>query len=284
MSRIPFGVRQLDTTIQGGAPPGSVILLSGEGGAGSREFGHTSALLNALATTDPDLFELYYGDLASNAVPPDEVHYVSFTAGEGAFVEEVSLTMDEEIVEAGMGTGTGGVRYHDLSGQYFHQSPIPREWYADRTGSIKDLRARQERDDILGTLGDLLAEYAPGNLVVIDSLTDLVSTIGRDQRLNWSDVAFLLKGLQKGASNWDGLILVHLNRETVTATEYGQLVDGVAGTFEFEWTSGGSTRARTLVVKQFRGVLSQIAEEDIVQFETEIGEDGFDISDVRKIR
>jgi archaellum biogenesis ATPase FlaH len=280
MSRIPFGVRQLDTTIQGGAPPGSVVLLSGEGGAGSREFGHTSALLNALATTEPELFDLYYGDLASSAVPPADVHYVSFTTGEGAFVEEVSLTMDDEIVEAAM----EGVSYHDLAGQYFHQSPIPREWYADRTGSIKDLRARQERDDILGTLGDLLAEHAPGNLVVIDSLTDLVSTVGRDQRLNWSDVAFLLKGLQKGASSWDGLILVHLNRETVTATEYGQLVDGVAGTFEFEWASGGSTRARTLVVKQFRGVLSQIAEEDIVQFETEIGEDGFDISDVRKIR
>jgi hypothetical protein len=53
---------------------------------------------------------------------------------------------------------------------------------------------------------------------------------------------------------------------------------------EFSWESGGSTRARTLVVKQFRGVLSQIEEENIVQFETELGEAGFDISDVRKIR
>jgi len=52
----------------------------------------------------------------------------------------------------------------------------------------------------------------------------------------------------------------------------------------FEWESGGSTRARTLVVKQFRGVLSQIENEDIVRFETDIGDAGFDISDVRKIR
>jgi archaellum biogenesis ATPase FlaH len=280
MSRIPFGVRQLDTTIQGGAPPGSVVLLAGEGGAGSRDFVHTSALLNALATTDEDLFDIYYGDLAANATPPEEVYYVSFTASESRFAEEVSLTMDEEIVETGMDS----ITYCDLSEQYFHQSPIPREWYADRTGSIKDLRTRQERDDILGTLGDLLAENAPGNLVVIDSLTDLVSTAGRAQTLDWSDIAFLVKGLQKGASKWDGLILVHLNRETVTDTEYGQLVDGVTGTFEFQWASGGSTRDRTLVVKQFRGVLSQIAAEDIVQFETEIGDDGFDISDVRKIR
>ena len=70
----------------------------------------------------------------------------------------------------------------------------------------------------------------------------------------------------------------------VLAKLLGQLVDGVAGTLEFQWASGGSTRARTLVVKQFRGVLSAIADEDIVQFETEIGDAGFDISDVRKIR
>jgi archaellum biogenesis ATPase FlaH len=280
MRRIPFGIRQLDTTIQGGAPPGSVVLLAGEGGAGSREFMHTSALLNALATTDPDLHDLYYGDLASNAESPAEVHYVSFTAAESEFVDEVSLTMDDEVVDAGF----DGVDYHDLSELYFHQSPVPREWYADRTASINDLRARQERKDILGELGDLLADNAGGNVVVIDSLTDLISTAGRDQTLDWSDVAFLVKGLQKGASIWNGLILVHLNRETVTDTEYGQLVDGVAGTLEFEWASGGSTRARTLVVKQFRGVLSQIADEDIVQFETEITEAGFDISDVRKIR
>jgi len=280
MDRIPFGVRQLDTTIGGGTPPGSVVLLAGEGGAGSREFMHTSALLNALARGDPELHELYYGDLAAGASPPEEVHYISFTAGETQLTDEIALTMDREIVDAGFEE----VTVHDLSEQYFHQSPIPRDWYADRTTDITQLRSHQERDDILGSLGDLLTEYAPGNLVVIDSLTDLVSTAGRDQVLDWSDIAFLVKGLQKGASNWDGLILVHINRETVTDTEYGQLLDGVAGTLEFEWASGGSTRARTLVVKQFRGVLSAIADEDIVQFETEIGDDGFDISDVRKIR
>ena len=56
--------------------------------------------------------------------------------------------------------------------------PDSREWDADRTGSIKDLRARQDRDDILGTLGDLLADHAPGNLVVIDSITDIETVLG----------------------------------------------------------------------------------------------------------
>ncbi|ELZ26947.1 HTR-like protein [Halosimplex carlsbadense 2-9-1] len=280
MDRIPFGVRQLDTTLGGGAPTGSVVLVAGEGGAGSREFLQTSTLLNALAETDPELHDLYYGDLAAEANPPEEVHFISFTAGERRFAREVGATMEPEIVDAGM----EAVRYHDLSEQYFHQSPVPRDWYADATADIRDMRARQERDDILGELGSRLSEHAPGNLVVIDSISDLVSTAGRDQNLDWTDVAFLVKGLQKGADQWNGVILVHVNQETVSQTEYGQLVDGVDGTLEFQWASGGSTRARTLVVKQFRGVLSALDSENIVQFETEVGDGGFDISDVRKIR
>ncbi|QLH79498.1 HTR-like protein [Halosimplex rubrum] len=280
MDRIPFGVRQLDTTLGGGAPTGSVVLVAGEGGAGSREFLQTSTLLNALAETDSELHDLYYGDLAANANPPGEVHFISFTESRECFESEVRTTMETDIVDAGM----EAVRYHDLSEQYFHQSPVPRDWYAEATADIRDLRARQERDDILGELGSRLSEHAPGNLVVIDSISDLVSTAGRDQNLDWTDIAFLVKGLQKGADRWNGVILVHLNQETVSSTEYGQLVDGVDGTLEFEWASGGSTRARTLVVKQFRGVLSGIDDENIVQFETEVGDGGFDISDVRKIR
>jgi len=280
MDRIPFGVRQLDTTIGGGAPAGSVVLVAGEGGAGSREFMYTSTVLNALAGADEELHNLYYGDLTTNARPPEAVHYLSFTTSREHFEKEVATTMEDEIVE----NGIEGVQYHDLSSQYFHQSPVPRDWYARETASIQDLRARQERDDILGELGTKLSAYAPNNLVVIDSISDLISTAGRDQNLDWSDIAFLVKGLQKGAEQWNGVILVHLNQETVSPTEYGQLVDGVDGTLEFEWASGGSTRARTLVVKQFRGVLSSIEDENIVQFETEIGDGGFDISDVRKIR
>jgi hypothetical protein len=39
-----------------------------------------------------------------------------------------------------------------------------------------------------------------------------------------------------------------------------------------------------MVVQEFRGVLSRLENENIVQFETEIHDGGFDISDVRKIR
>ncbi|MBX0295049.1 RAD55 family ATPase [Haloarcula nitratireducens] len=278
MERIPFGVRQLDAVVNGGAPAGSVVLLSGEAGAGTREFMHTSAVINGLAEEDGDLFDLHYGSPSADAVVPEAVHYVSFTASGGQLEAEMRLAMDEELLEAGL----AGVEFHDLSERYFHVSPVPREWYAEETPTIKDLRARHERDDLLGALGEKLSEVAPGNLVLIDSLSDLINGLGRD--IDWTDITYLVSGLQKAAHEWGGLILLHLNSETLSDVREGQLSDAAHGTMEFSWESGGSTRARTLVVKQFRGVLSQIEEENIVQFETEIGDAGFDISDVRKIR
>ena len=278
MQRLPFGVSQLDSVINGGAPAGSVVLISGEAGAGAREFVHTSALINGLGHTDPELFDLYYGSLSADATLPDAVHYVSFTADGDQLADEMRVAMDADVVDAGI----EGVSFHEMAERYFHMSPVPRTWYADRTRSITDLRTRRERDDLLGALGMKLSEVAPGNLVVIDSLSDLVAALGDE--VDWTDVTYLVAGLQKAAHSWGGLILLHINPETLSAVRHGQLSDAANGTMEFAWAAGGSTRARTLVVKQFRGVLSQIEAENIVQFETELGEAGFDISDVRKIR
>jgi archaellum biogenesis ATPase FlaH len=188
------------------------------------------------------------------------------------------MAMDGDVLDAGM----AGVEFHDMSELYFHMSPVPREWYADETPNIKDLRARHEREELLGALGTKLSNVAPGNLVVMDSLSDLIAARGED--IEWADIAFLVSGIQKAAHQWGGIILLHLNHETVSNTQEGQLSEAAHGTMQFSWESGGSTRARTLVVKQFRGVLSQIEDENIVQFETELGDAGFDISDVRKIR
>jgi len=278
MDRIPFGIQRLDTTIGGGAPPGSVVLLSGQAGAGAREFMYTCAMMNGLAEGDPDLFDLYYGGIDERASAPGEVHYVSFTSEEQQIRREMTLAMDEDIVEAGV----DNVTFHDLSPEFFRLSPVPREWYAAKTTNVSELGQSQDRQGVPEALGDRLTEHAPGNLVVIDSIADLIDATSDD--IPWSDVPVLLKGLSRAAYDWGGLILVHVNQETLGPERHGQLVDAADGTLLFEWESGGSARARTMVVKQFRGVLSRIEDEDIVRFETEIGDSGFDISDVRKIR
>ncbi|MFC7212377.1 RAD55 family ATPase [Natronoarchaeum sp. GCM10025321] len=278
MSRIPFGISRFDRTIGGGAPSGSVVLLAGEVGAGAREFIYTSAVMNGLARSDEDLFDLYYGDLDDQAELPDEIRYLSFTTAESPLVEEMGYTLESELVES----GTEPIDFQDFSTEYFQLSPVPPEWYSERTRSITSLGQDTDTDDVLDAMGDYLNEHAEGSLVVIDSVTDLISASGTV--MDWTDITLLLKGLKKAANQWDGLILLLVTLDTLSDTELGRLMAATDGTFMFEWESGGSERDRTMVVKQFRGVLSRLEDENIVRFETDIGDSGFDISDVRKIR
>ncbi|WP_332899796.1 RAD55 family ATPase [Haladaptatus sp. CMSO5] len=278
MKRIPFGIPRLDSIIDGGAPAGSVVLLSGEAGAGAREFMYTSAVMNGLADGDTELFDLYYGDVQPETVFPDEVHYLSFTADEAQLTREIGMTIDEEIVEQSV----EAITFHDLSDEYFNESQVPREWYAEKALSIEDLGTSHDSEGVLTALSHCLDRVASGNLVVIDSLTDLVSIVS-DER-PWADITLIIKGLQKAAYRWDGLILLYINAETIQPEEHEQLVEATDGTMEFTWETGGSSRARTMFVKQFRGILPRIEAENIVRFETEINDAGFDISNVQKIR
>jgi KaiC/GvpD/RAD55 family RecA-like ATPase len=281
MDRIPFGVTQLDRMIDGGAPAGSVVLLAGDAGAGAREFLYTAGIMNGLARSDEELFDLHYGDLDPGATLPEEVHYVSMTAGESQVREEMQFVMEDELVEA----GASAITFADLSSEYFQLSPVPRDWYAEQATDIESLGENRDRESAFGALGDYLDEHAPGNVVLIDSVTDLASLV-RDEsgEFDWSDLALLLQGLERASYRWRGLVLPIVNKETLTDEELGMLMEACDGTLLFEWEAGGSERARTLVVRQFRGVLSQLEAENIVRFETSIGDSGFDISDVRKIR
>lgn len=278
MDSIPFGVSRLDSIIGGGAPPGTVVLLVGEPGAGAREFVYTSAAMNALAHADDELFDLHYGSLHDDATVPPEIHYLSFTDDESAIRREMAYVLEDEFLDAAV----EHIRFHDLGPEYFQLSPIPREWYMGEATTLGDLGESHNRESVMTALGGLLSENAPNNLVVIDSITDLVGSVSEE--VEWEDIAMLMRGLGKVSHEWGGLVLALASRETLERTELGHLVDAADGTLQFEWETGGSKRARTLVVQEFRGVLSRLEDENIVRFETEIHESGFDVTDVRKIR
>jgi archaellum biogenesis ATPase FlaH len=278
MSRIPFGIARLDSRIGGGSPAGSVVLLAGESGAGAREFLYTSAVMNGLEGADPDLFDLHYGDLSPAATSPASIHYLSYTADERTLSTEIEYTMDEELVDSGLEP----VTFEDLSNEYFQLSPVPREWYGPSHRSITDLGRDATRRGVLTATADYLDDHAAGGLIFIDSLTDLLAARGRHHSI--SELVLTLKGLRRIARKWESLILLLLNKDAVTDQELGNLMTAVDGTLQFEWETGGNERVRTMYVPEFRGVLSQLEEEDIIRFETEIHDAGFDVSNVRKIR
>ncbi|RKD97674.1 RAD55 family ATPase [Halopiger aswanensis] len=278
MERMPLGVARLDRMIGGGAPAGSVVLLAGESGAGAREFAYTSAVMNGLAERGAEQFDLHYGDLENGATLPDGIHYISFTDERTAVANEMSFVMESDLVETGM----DAVEFVELAEEYFQLTPVPTEWYAERTADITQLGSQTEREDVLDAFGGYMTEHAAGNLVIVDSVTDLIAAA--EDRLGWSDLTVLLKGLARASHRWGGVILLLVNSELLEPTQLGGLKEATDGTLLFEWESGGSERARTMVVEQFRGVLSRLEDENIVRFETEIGDAGFDISNVRKIR
>ncbi|RQG97729.1 RAD55 family ATPase [Natrarchaeobius chitinivorans] len=278
MERIPLGISRLDQLIGGGAPTGSVVLLAGESGAGAREFCYTSTVMNGLATTDSDLFDLHYGDLEPETTAPNAVHYVSFTDGREAIADEMSVVIDPDVVAEGL----ADVEFADLAREYFQLTPVPTEWYADRPADITDLETYTGDSDVFEAFGDYLTAHARKNLVVVDSITDLVASV--DDAFGWQELVVSLKGLARASHQWGGVLLLLVNTDTLTPTQLGQLKEAADGTLRFGWESGGSERARTLVVEQFRSVLSRLEDENIVRFETEIHDGGFDISNVRKIR
>jgi len=276
MERIPFGISRLDTTLGGGAPRGSVVLLAGEAGAGAREFMYTAAVMNGAAYTDEGLFDLHYGARAKNSVLPDEIHYISFTDDRAQFERDLTLSMETELATAGLKR----IEFDSLAADYFRTSSVPREWYVDEDESRN--RYPGEEKNIVNITGDILNERAPDSLVVIDSLSDLVSATG--EQLEWPDIVYFVKGIRRVAQDWGALILLHVDDKTLTATEEGQLAESCTATLRFDWSTGGSSLARTLMLQSFRGVLSQIDEDNLVKFETDLGDSGFNISDVRKIR
>jgi len=276
MERISLGIHRLDRLMGGGAPVGSVVLCSGEAGAGARSFVQTTAIMNALARTDPEAHDLYYGDLSASASLPDTVHYLTFTSSPEQVSWELKCMVDDQIHAA-----FEAVTVHDFAARYFQPSPIPRDWYGEAAESIADLSSG-EREGMLAGMGRLLSECAPGNIVVIDSLSDLVGAPG--ETVDWEDVVVMMRALARAALAWEALVLVHVDRETLDPTAHGRLVDAATGTLEFAWESAGNERERTMIVRSFRGVLSEIEAQDIVQFETEITDAGFGVSDVRKIR
>ncbi|MFB6131930.1 MAG: RAD55 family ATPase, partial [Halanaeroarchaeum sp.] len=264
MDRIPFGIARLDSRIGGGAPAGSVVLLAGEAGAGAREFVYTSAVLNGLEHADPELFSLHYGDLHGDASSPRGIHYVSFTADATDLRGEIEFTMDAEMVESGLDP----MQFVDLSPEYFQLSPVPHDWYGEGHRTIEDIGTGDPKRGVLEAFADYLDENASGSIVFVDALTDLL--VADRETTSFGDVVLLLKGLRRAAREWDGLVVILLEKDAVSTRQLGSLMTAVDGTIQFEWETGGNERVRTMFVNEFRGVLSQLEEEDIIRFETEI--------------
>ncbi len=274
---IPLGLSTLDSVFGGGVPRGTSILLSGEVGAGAGEFAYTSAAMVSMARSDPEAFEIYTDADVEPASLPEEVHYVSFMRGEADVLDDMRSVLDDRMYES----LSSNMVFEDFSDEYFRNTVVPRSWVDEELTGLRNLGEAKD-DNLLSAFADYLDENASGNVVVIDSLTSLVRA--SRYRLDWGEILVMLAGLQRATKRWNGLIYAVLDKDTLEPREHQEIASIFDGIFHFEWVEGDTERQRMMYVGSFRGAMGRMTGHEDDKYETEVTEEGFEISNIRKIK
>ena len=256
LPRIPTGVPDFDY-LTGGLPAGSVVLLLGEAGAGHQEFALTSAVHLMLYYDEPDLHQFYLGNAKGPFVYPEGVAVVSISRSKEQVIGEVRESFHGFYPEVLV----RHLVFHDLSATYFRDSVVPTAW-SSVPGPLLGRAPGSEAsspDGPIRALANALDECGARNVVIVDSLTDLLVRGGIEP----NDLLTLLKGLRRRAKEWNGLVYLLLSEGVAPAATEQAVMDSVDGVLHFRWTASPnhSHRNRAMLIEKFMSVLSRLPSE-----------------------
>ena len=254
--KVPTGIADLDSIVNGGFPSGSTILLSGDIGAGMQEYIYTAASKTALVNERPEARRYYLGDHCDDSDLPNQVCYITFSRSKEIILNELATSFNGDYYRA----FRDRTIFKDLSSMYFRHSVVPAAWTQEE--DLFDLPST----NILEELVAFLDENAQDSMVVIDSLTDLaVSDI-----VEMRDLVTMIKGLQRAAKRWNGLVYLLLTRGILERRQEQLVMDSTDGCLVFEWRSSprSSTRQRYMYLEKFTGVLPHLPRDKIARFPT----------------
>ena len=267
--KMPTGISSLDPILEGGVPPGSVILLFGDLGGGNYEFAYSS-LVNILP-------------LMEEAAPaglliPREIRYITFTRLKEDVRREILSSFRREGLERMIDT----VRFDDLSERYFDKSVVPDDWYSP-SDIISRMEKRSEYKNILSVLFDVMNNAQDDSLIIVDSITDVATQ--HDIPNLWSDLTGFLRGFQRIAKKKNITIYLLLSKGVLGAARELELADIADAVLLFKWEeSTGARRQRVMYFEKFRGVMPHLEERDLVKFAVRITTTGgFEVSNIRVI-
>lgn len=277
LSKIPTGIDSLDPILQGGLPPGSLVLLLGEIGAGDFEFALTSAArLLMMKNENQD----------SGVTIPGKVSYISFIRSKDDIVKEVAFSFPDYFNILQNCEPQKRFEFKDFSDSYFARSFIPATWRNSSKAepSFESLQWNEEQKNLIEALLEYLDKNANGSLVIIDSLTALTQYCL--ERMEWNDLILFLRGIQKVSKKWDGLVYMMLSEGIFDKSKQEEISECMDGVMVFEWEKlGPSQRKRVMYLKKFRGVLPRLDQDNIVNFETQISyQKGFEVSNIKRVR
>jgi KaiC/GvpD/RAD55 family RecA-like ATPase len=269
IKKSPTGVPSLDPIIKGGLPTGSFILALGEVGAGSQEFIYTSMLGLSQLIKAPGGRD--------GTVLPEKICYISFTKARENIVRDIATLHTADIKDV-----EDSLVFVDLSEQYFSMSRVPPTW-TSYSGDIFKSGPRRTKS-LFSLFTDTLDRHAANNLVIIDSLNDLVRSSYSDN-FTWNDLVSLLKGIERMAKQWNCIIYALMTADIFEKSKQEERSDCVDGVLVFAWDmTGVNQRQRTMYIKKFRGLMPYLEDDNVVKFETSVtAKRGFEISNIREI-
>ena len=254
-ARVPTGVPDFDH-LTGGIPAGSVVLLTGEAGSGHQEFALTSAVHLMLHYDDPELHQFFLGSAKGPFRYPRGVVYVSVSRSRDQLMREVEGSFEPTYHQVLL----RHLKFHDLSPAYFADSVVPSTWAAVTTSLLSGTAAPAGGSGgPLRGIADALEADAEGNLVIVDSLTDLVVRRGTDL----DELTTLVKGLRRRAKDWNGVVYLLLSKGVAPPSLEQALIDSVDGVLSFSWSTSAlySHRQRQMLIEKFMPVLAHVPHE-----------------------
>ena len=293
--RMPTGISSLDPVLDGGIPPGSVVLLEGEIGAGSQEFVYTSLIYLSMLKQRQDA--------GPGVRIPDSISYITFTRLKQDILSEVGLSFAPNLVQH----LNGSVNFSDLSTHYFDSTVVPSDWYCiDGSDECEKKRnagpekmlaelsthiSHGRKNTLLQLLYVTLSLANPkkgkkgegSSLVILDSLTDLATQYSEPER--WKELTAFLRGLQRVTKTWDSTIYLLLTKGVLEPSREKEIADCVDAVVLFGWEETvAQRRQRTMFFQKFRGVMPHLEERDLVKFAVRISPgSGFEVSNIRVV-
>jgi KaiC/GvpD/RAD55 family RecA-like ATPase len=271
--RMPTGISSLDPVLDGGVPPGSVVLLLGDLGAGSIDFVYSSILYLSLLKNQADARK-------QHLLIPDEIAYVTFTKMKEDVLKDITLSFNPGLYDQ----LEQEVAFEDLSELYFDASIVPPGWYGE--GDILtrlQKKQRKENGDMLADLAHVLSGRKPSSLIVLDSLTDIATTYADADA--WHTFIAFLRGLQRVAKRWNTTIYLMLTAGILEASRETEIADCADALLLFQWEDvGAQRRQRIMYFEKFRGVMPHLEERDLVKFAVKISAaNGFEVRNIRVV-
>jgi KaiC/GvpD/RAD55 family RecA-like ATPase len=292
---MPTGISSLDPVLDGGIPPGSVVLLEGEIGAGSQEFVYSSLIYLSMLRQRQDA--------GPGARVPDTISYITFTRLKQDVLSEIRLSFAPGLTQH----LNGSIDFSDLSTHYFDSSVVPSEWYCidgsdecekKRNASPEKVFAELSshippgrRNTLLKLLYLTLSLANPrkgkkgegSSLIILDSLTDLATQFSDPER--WKELTAFLRGLQRVTKTWNSTVFLLLTKGVLEPSREKEIADCVDAVVLFRWEETvAQRRQRTMFFEKFRGVMPHLEERDLVKFVVRITPgSGFEVSNIRVV-